>query len=259
MRTHPALPPSRQANSEDRPYVGPGIPGIHAPSAVRMAQEPATRTFGNASQGLVGAATSLKPTRKSAVDTAASCAETGWSWRGERLSRIVRRTEAAMTPASVLGVDAGACAPASSWSHDMLLVAHPCRSGSPDQRTASCHHCRHASTRGHHRKLQLVGQARKPRALPRRRGRLLCSGRCRAADRRLRGARVPRRPAAAVPASHHRWAGRRCATVHGFCPDRSCSRPARWIRAQGPSTMCSIACRSWRCEPPCPACPSRMA
>jgi hypothetical protein len=25
------------------------------------------------------------------------------------------------------------------------------------------------------------------------------------------------------------------------------------------STMCSIACRSWRCEPPCPACPSRMA
>jgi hypothetical protein len=61
------------------------------------------KDIGNASQGLAGAATSLKPTRKRAVDTAASCAETGWSWRGDRLSRIVRRTEAAMTHAASPG------------------------------------------------------------------------------------------------------------------------------------------------------------
>jgi hypothetical protein len=45
VRTHPALPPSRQVNSEDRRYVGPGIPGIHAAFGGAYGQEPAARTW----------------------------------------------------------------------------------------------------------------------------------------------------------------------------------------------------------------------
>jgi hypothetical protein len=45
VRTHPALPPSRQVNSEDRRYVGPGIPGIHAAFGGAHGQEPAARTW----------------------------------------------------------------------------------------------------------------------------------------------------------------------------------------------------------------------